>query len=602
MSVSGFVSLIGAGPGDPELITVRGQRALAAAEVIIYDDLVDRRILTPYAGRTLHGLGDRRAPSRERQQRLHALLAAEAGAGRRVAHLKGGDPLLFARGLEELEFLRARAIPYEVIPGITAAVAAAAYAELPLTRRQRASSVAFCTGHTTDGHTAEIAVPQADTLVYYMAAARLAEIAQRVLAAGWPAATPLTLVRYATRPDQAVLTATLGQAAAGSVRLAPPLVALIGPGAAPLVPGGRAAGTTGESPAADEAASALGGRLVAGQGRAPVPADEAPAAVSATSESGGPSIGPQAAPAVPRRAAAGPLNAGNTGSTGRPPAAPGSEPVEPDNTPISGGVTPADPAGGGPGSGTERVASARTTAGSFGSWFSRARKVLVTGTNLEPYRGLGELVHTPLIRIAPPEDITPLDEALDRLASFDLVAFTSRYAVAAVFDRLLEQGGDSRRLAQATVAVVGSSTAGALRARGLLPDVTAAPESTAGLISGVRARLALDGLRVLLPRSQIGDPELPATLRRDGAAVTETTAYRTLPVADPVAVDLTALAAVLFTSPSTVHAFRRLYGPAPPPALELWCRGPLTRAAAHAAFGRGDPLPPPPAEPRPEAP
>ena len=613
MSVSGFVSLIGAGPGDPELITVRGQRALAAAEVIIYDDLVDQRILIPYAGRSLHGLGDRRAPSRERQRRLHALLAAEAGAGRRVAHLKGGDPLLFARGLEEIEFLRERAIPYEVIPGITAAVAAAAYAELPLTRRQYGSSVAFCTGHTTDGHTAEITVPQADTLVYYMAAARLAEVAQRVIAAGWPAATPLTLVRYATRPDQEVLASTLGQAAAGAVRLAPPLVALIGPGGAPIAAGGRAtasatgsatgsaAGSTGESPAADEAASALGGRSVAGQGRAPVPADEAPAAVSATSESGGPSIGPQAAPAVPRRAAAGPLNAGNTGSTGRPPAAPGSEPVEHDNTPISGGVTPADPAGGVPASGTERVASARTTAGSFGSWFSRARKVLVTGTSLEPYRGLGELVHTPLIRIAPPEDITPLDEALDRLASFDLVAFTSRYAVAAVFDRLLEQGGDSRRLAQATVAVVGSSTAGALRARGLLPDVTAAPESTAGLISGVRARLALDGLRVLLPRSEIGDPELPATLRRDGAAVTETTAYRTLPVADPVAVDLTALAAVLFTSPSTVHAFRRLYGPAPPPALELWCRGPLTRAAAHAAFGRGDPLPPRPPETGPDS-
>ena len=103
-------------------------------------------------------------------------------------------------------------------------------------------------------------------------------------------------------------------------------------------------------------------------------------------------------------------------------------------------------------------------------------------------------------------------------------------------------------------------------------------------------------------RSQIGDPELPATLCRDGATVTEATAYRTLPVADPVPVDLTALAAVLFTSPSTVHAFRRLYGPAPPPALNLWCRGPLTRAAAHAAFGRGDPLPPPAAEPRPEAP
>ena len=468
--VTGFVSLIGAGPGDPELITVRGQRALAAADVIVHDELVDRRILAPYAGRVLHGLGDRRAPAAHRQQRLHALLAAEAGAGRRVAHLKGGDPLLFARGTEEIEFLRARAIPYEVIPGITAAVAAAAYAELPLTRRRLASSVAFCTGHA-----AAITVPQADTLVYYMAAARLAEVAQRVLAEGWPATTPLTLVRQATRPEQTVLTTTLGRAAAGSVPMAPPLVALIGPGGKPLA-----------------------GRV-------------------------------------------------------------------------------------------DR------------SWFTRARKVLVTGTSLEPYRGLGELVHTPLIRIAEPDDGAPFDAALRRLGGFDLIGFTSRYAVAALFDRLLRLGADSRRLAHATIAAVGRSTAAALRARGVLADVTAAPESTAGLLAALRSGPALAGRRVLLPRSEIADPELPAALRREGAAVTAVTAYRTLPVADPPRVDLSAFGAVLFTSPSAVDAFRRLYGSAPPAAVALWCRGPLTRAAARAAFGRGEPLPAVPAPDPPPA-
>ena len=157
--MAAFVSLIGAGPGDPELITVRGQRALAAAEVIIHDDLVDRRLLIPFSDRPVYGLGDRRAPAAERRRRLHRLLAEQAAAGRRVAHLKGGDPLLFARAVEEIRFLRAAGISYEVVPGITAALAAAAYAELPLTRRRRASSVAFCTGHSE-----QPVVPGADTL------------------------------------------------------------------------------------------------------------------------------------------------------------------------------------------------------------------------------------------------------------------------------------------------------------------------------------------------------------------------------------------------------------------------------------------------------
>ena len=226
--MAGFVSLIGAGPGDPELITLRGQRALAAADVIIHDELVDRRLLIPFAGRPVYRLGDRRAPAAERRQRLHRLLADQAAAGRRVAHLKGGDPLLFARAVEEILFLRRAGIPYEVVPGITAAAAAAAYAELPLTRRRQASSVAFCTGHAE-----QAATPRADTLVYYMAAARLAAVAQRLLAEGWSAAAPVTLVRNASRPEQAVTTLTLGAAAQGAP-LAPPLVAVIGPGGAPL--------------------------------------------------------------------------------------------------------------------------------------------------------------------------------------------------------------------------------------------------------------------------------------------------------------------------------------------------------------------------------
>lgn len=474
--MAGFVSLIGAGPGDPELITLRGQRALAAADVIIHDELVDRRLLIPYADRPVHGLGDRRAPAAERRRRLHRLLAEQAAAGRRVVHLKGGDPLLFARAVEEILFLRAVGIPYEVVPGVTAAAAAAAYAELPLTRRRQASSVAFCTGHTE-----HLATPRADTLVYYMAASRMAAVAQRLLAEGWSAAAPVTLVRNASRPEQSVTTLTLAGAAHGAP-LAPPLVAVVGPGGAPL----------------------------AGEGAAAGPGTPAPAA------------------------------------------------------------------------GAARAA---------GSWFSRARKVLVTGTGAEPYRGLGELVHTPLIRIAPPADWAPLDAALERLAEYSIVALTSRYAAAALVERLLASGGDARRLAHARLAVVGAATAAALRARGLAADLVAQPDTGAGLLAALRARGRLAGARILLPRSQLAGGALPAGLRAAGAAVTAVTAYRTLAVEAPVRVDLRACDAVLFTSPSTVRAFVRLYGAALPRQLLLWCRGPRTREAAQAAFGRGGPLP-----------
>ena len=488
--MAAFVSLIGAGPGDPELITVRGQRALAAADVIIHDDLVDRRLLISCAGRPVHALGDRRAPAAERQRRLYTVLAEHALAGRRVAHLKGGDPLLYGRGAEEIQFLRAAGIPYEIIPGITAAAGAAAYAELPLTRRRRASSVALCTGHT-----GQVAVPAADTLVYYMAAARLAEVARRALQHGRSPDSPVALVRNASRPEQSVTTLTLAEA----VRLPPPeppLVAVIGPGGAPLA-------------GAPDAAAA---EVAAAHGLAPA----APAS------------------AVSRR--------------------PGSAPAA-------------------------------------SSWFEAARKVLVTGTSAEPYRHLGELVHTPLIEIAEPEDWRPLDAALDTLASCSLVVFTSRFAVAALLRRLFARGGDARRLAGARLAAVGRATAAALRGRGLAADLVAASEHTEGLLEALRDAGPMAGERVLLPRSALAGDALPDALHAAGAQVTAVTAYRNLPVPDPVRVDLAAIDAALLTSPSTVAAFRNLYGEHLPASLTLWCRGPRTRAAAQAAFGRGDRLP-----------
>ena len=484
-----------------------------------------------------------------------------------MAHLKGGDPLLYGRGAEEIQFLRAAGIAYEIVPGITAAVAAAAYAELPLTRRRRASSVALCTGHTD-----EVVVPEADTLVYYMAAARLGEVARRVLAHGRAPDTPVALVRNASRPEQSVTAVTLAEAA-GLPAPAPPLVAVIGPGGAPL------------AGALDAAAA----EVIAARGLpAPVPARPPEVAATAGAASGTVSLPDSAAAPGAGVGTAGVTECGvqHGVRTGR----------------RAGGVGPraASAAPGGPVQTTDRAAgaepsdcrAARTgSAPGIRTWFASASKVLVTGTSAEPYRHLGEVVHTPLIEISDPEDWRPLDAAAAALASYSLVVFTSRFAVAALLERLLAGGGDARRLAHARLAAIGRATAAALRGRGLAADVTAAREHTDGLLDALARAGPLGSERVLLPSSALADDRLPDALRAAGAEVTAVTAYRNFPVPDPVRVDLAALDAVLFTSPSTVAAFRGLYGGQVPPALALWCRGPRTRAAAHAAFGRGDRLP-----------
>ena len=599
--MAAFVSLIGAGPGDPELITVRGQRALAAADVVMYDDLVDRRLLLACAGRPLYGLGDRRAPAEQRQRVLYNMLAEQARAGRRVAHLKGGDPLLYGRGAEEIQFLRAAGIAYEVVPGITAAAGAAAYAELPLTRRRQASSVALCTGHT-----GQVAVPEADTLVYYMAATRLAEVARQVLAGGRAPDTPVALVRNATRPEQSVATMTLAEAA----RLPspePPLVVVIGPGGAPLAGGVDSAaadviakyglaGAAGAPQAREREDAAAAGTVreavrlampAPAPGAGPIPAGASDAAP--VSEAGGVTLAASAGGSA--RAAAG---------IARPSAAAGAVPRSVRvSGPGAGGVAPR-PASAPPPDGARRpdltagggtsdgAAARRATGAASPAWFAAARKVLVTGTSAEPYRYLGEVVHTPLIKIADPEDWRPLEAAVDSLATYSLVVFTSRFAVAALVERLLARGGDARRLAGARLAAIGRATAGALRSRGLAADVVAAAEHTGGLLAALRSAGPVAGERVLVPRSALADDTLPEALRAAGAEVAAVTAYRNVPAPHPVRVDLAAQDAVVFTSPSTVAAFRVLYGDHIPPALALWCRGPRTCAAARAAFGRGE--------------
>ncbi len=214
---AGRVLLVGAGPGDPGLLTLRGLRALNEADVILADRLVSpavlalarRDALVIDVGKTPGG------PHESTQARIHALMVSHARQGRCVVRLKGGDPMVFGRGGEELQHLKRHGIAYEVVPGITAALACGAYAGIPLTHRDHAQSLILATAHRQ----ADAAGPQgpdgADgrTRVYYMGVERLPALSARLLAEGHAADLPCALVENGSRPEQRALHATLGSLA-----------------------------------------------------------------------------------------------------------------------------------------------------------------------------------------------------------------------------------------------------------------------------------------------------------------------------------------------------------------------------------------------------
>ncbi|WNL48029.1 siroheme synthase CysG [Dyella sp. BiH032] len=211
----GSVTLVGAGPGDPGLLTLRGHRALHEADVILYDRLVSPEVLA-LARRDAERVevGKEAGNHHVTQERIHELMLAHARAGHRVVRLKGGDPFVFGRGGEELEYLRAHGVPYEVVPGITAALACAAYAGVPLTHRDHAQSVRLVTAHCRRSHdTVDWAAlaQERQTLAVYMGVSELATLQERLLIHGRAPATPFALVENGSRPEQRVVTGTLAR-------------------------------------------------------------------------------------------------------------------------------------------------------------------------------------------------------------------------------------------------------------------------------------------------------------------------------------------------------------------------------------------------------
>ena len=212
---TGSVVLVGAGPGDPGLVTLNALRAMNEADVILHDRLVSAEVLR-LARRDAARIevGKSGNGHSVRQEDIHALMLEHARAGKRVVRLKGGDPFVFGRGGEELEFLRDHGIPFEVVPGITAAVACAAYAGIPLTHRDHAQSLRLVTAHCKDSlDTLDWnAMAQGNqTLAVYMGVAGLEKVRERLLLAGLRPDLPFALVENGSRPQQRVVTGTLAQ-------------------------------------------------------------------------------------------------------------------------------------------------------------------------------------------------------------------------------------------------------------------------------------------------------------------------------------------------------------------------------------------------------
>ena len=449
----GKVYLIGAGPGDPGLLTLRGRDCLAMADVVLYDYLAGERLLEiarPDA--ELYCLGRHGQGKLWKQPDINERIVEEAHAGKIVARLKGGDPNIFGRLGEEIEALVAANVPFEVVPGVTATVAAGAYAGVTVTHRDQSSCVAFITGQEKPGKDAS-AIDYAalanfpGTLVVYMGVTTVEHWSQALLRHGKPTDTPVVLVRRCSLPDQTTFDTTLGDVAEvlepGKVR--PPLIAIIGD--------------------------------------------------------------------VARR-------------------------IEVSN------------------------------------WFTRrplfGKTVLVTRPRgqadamADRLRDLGaEVLLQPVIEIRPPRDSSRLDGAIEQLADFSWIVFSSRNGVVAFFMRIREKGLDARVFGAAKVATIGPATADALARYSLRADLHPKEYRAEALAEALASDA--DGKRFLLVRASRGREVLAEQLTAAGGVVEQVVAYESVDVEQPTAEIAEALAAgqidwTTVTSSAIARSLANLFG------------------------------------------
>lgn len=219
----GKVTLVGFGPGNADLLTIGGEKALQKADIIFHDDLLDQDFLNHYAAKKIY-VGKRKDKHSYHQNDINELLYEAAISGKTVVRLKGGDPMIFAHGREEIDFLQSRFVQVEVIPGVTSALALSAFTHIPLTHRQLASSVAFVTGHAVEN----VANTKADTMVIYMGGSTIGPIAQKLIETGKNPKTPVALVHNVSLPSQQTFFSTLDELQNTVYKFPTPILIIVG--------------------------------------------------------------------------------------------------------------------------------------------------------------------------------------------------------------------------------------------------------------------------------------------------------------------------------------------------------------------------------------
>jgi len=462
--MKGKVYLVGAGPGDPGLITVKGLECIERADVLIYDFLASPILLkhAPENAEIIY-VGKKGGDHTLLQEQINSLIVEKAKSGLTVTRLKGGDPFIFGRGGEEAEVLINAEIPFEIVPGVTSAIAAPAYAGIPLTHRKFTSTLAFVTGHE-DSLKEESSIDWSalakgiGTIVFLMGVKNLPYITSRLISHGMHSDTPVALIRWGTTPRQITVTGTLDTIVerVEDAGLKPPAVIVVG-----------------------------------------------------------------------------------------------------------------------------HVVKLRKIMRWFENRPLMGRSIVVTRAReqaselVKRLSDLGaECLECPTIKVAPPDDLKPLDMAIENLSTYDWLIFTSVNGVNFFFNRLFAKNKDVRALSNVHTAVIGPATAKRLFDFGLQSDIV--PESyRAESIIKAFAGKDINGKKILLPRAKEARPILPSELARMGAVVDEVTAYCTRAVqvnADLILKRLRekTIDLITFTSSSTVQNFHSLF---PSGDLENLMRG-----------------------------
>lgn len=466
--LSGRVYVVGAGPGDPGLITLKGVECIRKADLIIYDGLVNKKFLN-YARDNCEFVHRGKLPGESLSQaQINQMMVREARKGKTIVRLKGGDPFIFGRGAEEVEFLADNNIDFEVIPGISSVLAAPTYAGIPLTHRRFSSSLTIVTGHE-DPLKKKSAVNWTNlarengTLVILMGLANLPQIVKKLISAGKNENTPCAVISWGTTPGQKVVTGVLGEMAEKAKGIKPPGVIVIG----------------------------------------------------------------------------GVVNL------------------------------------------REKL-----------NWFEKkslfGKQILITRPLRQAKKLVGlledqgaEVIEFPTIRISSLNDYQRLDLAIERLADYDWIIFTSPNGVDHFRRRMKTKRRDARSLSKLKIGAIGPKTAAKLENMGIMADFLPHEYSSQGIIKGIK-KFEIKGKKILLPRSDIAPSRLPRGLKKLGARVEEVAAYETqLPAGKSFTAIKNMLKnrkidVVIFTSSSTVSNFVKLMGAVDLGKAKVACIGPVT--------------------------